>query len=93
MYLVRLFNACVLAVLFNALAQAAEPKSPEDILKVQGNVAPKILRFTPEQEAAILKDVKVPEGFEVTLFANSAAAIVGVSCGSATLTAMVALIK
>ena len=74
MYLVRLFNACVLAVLFNALAQAAETKSPEDILKVQGNVAPKILRFTPEQEAAILKDVKVPEGFEVTLFANSAAA-------------------
>lgn len=40
----------------------------------EGNVAPKIVKLTPEQEAAILKDVKVPEGFEVSLFANSAAA-------------------
>lgn len=39
-----------------------------------GNVPPRIVKLTPEQEAAILKDVKVPEGFEVTLFANSAAA-------------------
>ncbi|MFN7344115.1 MAG: ThuA domain-containing protein [bacterium] len=40
----------------------------------EGNVAPKIVKLTPEEEAAILKDVKVAEGFEVTLFANSAAA-------------------
>lgn len=39
-----------------------------------GNVPPRIEKLTPEQEAAILKDVKVPEGFEVSLFANSAAA-------------------
>ncbi|HCN30200.1 MAG TPA: heme-binding protein [Verrucomicrobiales bacterium] len=40
----------------------------------EGNVAPKIVKLTPEEEAAILKDMKVAEGFEVTLFANSAAA-------------------
>lgn len=45
-----------------------------DPLAKEGNVAPKIVRLTPEQEAAILKDVKVAEGFEVSLFANSAAA-------------------
>ena len=74
MHLVRLFNAFVFAALFNASAQAAESKPLVDALKAQGNVAPKIVRFTPEQEAVILKDVKVPEGFDVTLFANSAAA-------------------
>jgi putative membrane-bound dehydrogenase-like protein len=42
--------------------------------KDSGNVAPKIVKLTPDEEAAILKDVKVAEGFEVTLFANSAAA-------------------
>jgi putative membrane-bound dehydrogenase-like protein len=42
--------------------------------KDSGNVAPKIVKLTPEEEAAILKDVKVAEGFEATLFANSAAA-------------------
>ena len=45
-----------------------------DPLAKEGNVAPKIVRLTPEQEAAILKDVKVAEGFEVSLFASSAAA-------------------
>ena len=42
--------------------------------KDSGNVAPKIVKLTPEEEAAILKDVKVAEGFEATLFANSASA-------------------
>lgn len=42
--------------------------------KDSGNVAPKIVKLTPEEEAAILKDVKVAEGFDATLFANSAAA-------------------
>ncbi len=45
-----------------------------DPYKAQGNVAPRISRLTAEQEAAILKDVKVPEGFDVTLFGNAAAA-------------------
>ena len=40
----------------------------------QGNITPAIVKLTPEQEAAILKDVKVPDGFDLTLFANSAAA-------------------
>jgi putative membrane-bound dehydrogenase-like protein len=42
--------------------------------KSSGNITPKIVKLTPEEEAAILKDVKVADGFEVTLFANSAAA-------------------
>ncbi len=45
-----------------------------DPFKKEGNVAPKIVKLTPEKEAEILKDVKVADGFEVTLFANSAAA-------------------
>ena len=40
----------------------------------EGNIAPKIVKLTPEQEAEILKDVKVADGFDVTLFANSQAA-------------------
>ena len=49
-------------------------KADADPYKAEGNVVPKIVKLTPDQEAAILKDVKVPEGFEVSLFANSAAA-------------------
>ncbi|TLD69693.1 heme-binding protein [Phragmitibacter flavus] len=48
------------------------PGEPD--LAKSGNVPPKIVKLTPEQEAEILKDVTVPEGFEVSLFANSAAA-------------------
>ena len=40
----------------------------------EGNVPPSIVKLTAEQEAAILKDVKVADGFEVTLFASGAAA-------------------
>jgi putative membrane-bound dehydrogenase-like protein len=50
-------------------AQQKEYDKASDPLKDGGNVAPKIVKLTPEQEAAILKDVKVPEGFEVSLFA------------------------
>ena len=35
-----------------------------------GNIKPKIVKLTPEEEAAILKDCEVPEGFEKTLFAS-----------------------
>jgi len=48
--------------------KANDPRAKE------GNITPKIVKLTPEEEAAILKDVKVAEGFEVTLFASSAAA-------------------
>jgi putative membrane-bound dehydrogenase-like protein len=50
-------------------AQKKEYDKASDPLKDAGNVAPKIVKLTPEQEAAILKDVKVQEGFEVSLFA------------------------
>jgi putative membrane-bound dehydrogenase-like protein len=54
--------------------QKKEYNQATDPHKDSGNVAPKIVKLTPEEEAAILKDVKVAEGFEVSLFANSAAA-------------------
>lgn len=51
----------------------SDQTDPTDFSK-GGNVPPTITKLTPEQEATILKDVKVAEGFEVSLFANSAAA-------------------
>ena len=36
----------------------------------RGNTIPRIEKLTPEQEAAILKDVRVPDGFDVTVFAS-----------------------
>lgn len=50
-------------------SQQKEYDKASDPLKDAGNVAPKIVKLTPEQEAAILKDVKVQDGFEVSLFA------------------------
>lgn len=55
-------------------AQSAKKEEQSDPYAQEGNITPKIVKLTPEQEQAILKEVKVPEGFEVTLFANSAAA-------------------
>jgi putative membrane-bound dehydrogenase-like protein len=54
--------------------QKKEYDKASDPMKDEGNVVPKIVKLTPEEEAAILKDVKVQDGFEVSLFANSAAA-------------------
>jgi len=54
--------------------QKKEYDKASDPLNKEGNVVPKIVKLTSEQEAAILKGVKVAEGFEATLFANSAAA-------------------
>ena len=34
-----------------------------------GNIKPSIVELSEEEEAKILKGVKVPEGFELTLFA------------------------
>ncbi|MEZ5387252.1 MAG: discoidin domain-containing protein, partial [Prosthecobacter sp.] len=55
-------------------AQKKEQDKANDPYAKEGNITPKIVKLTPEQEAAILKDVKVADGFEVSLFANSAAA-------------------
>jgi len=41
-----------------------------DGLKKSGNIKPTIPKLTPEEEQAILKDVSVPEGFDLSLFAN-----------------------
>ncbi len=56
-----------------AFVAEAEKKAADPHAK-EGNITPKIVALSPEKEAEILKDVKVPEGFDVTLFANSAAA-------------------
>ena len=67
-----------LATLLAGISHAADTPPPSaaggDPFKSEGNVAPRIAPLTAEQEAAILKDVKVPEGFAVSLFANAAAA-------------------
>ncbi len=44
-------------------------KEANDPYAKSGNVAPKIVKLSAEEEAAILKDTKVPEGFETSLFA------------------------
>jgi putative membrane-bound dehydrogenase-like protein len=54
--------------------QKKEYDKANDPYAKEGNIPPTITKLTSEQEAAILKDVKVADGFEVTLFANSAAA-------------------
>lgn len=36
----------------------------------RGNEPPRIEKLSPQQEAEILRDVKVPEGFDVTVFAS-----------------------
>ncbi|MCB1061386.1 MAG: discoidin domain-containing protein [Verrucomicrobiae bacterium] len=56
-----------------AVADQAK-KAANDPYAKEGNVAPKIVKLTPDQEAEILKDVKVPEEFNVSLFSTSDAA-------------------
>lgn len=56
-----------------AAADAAAKKAADPYAK-EGNITPKIVKLSPQEEAAILKDVKVPEGFDVTLFSNWQAA-------------------
>jgi putative membrane-bound dehydrogenase-like protein len=56
----------------------ADPKAPNgafvpvkaDAYVNRGNTVPRIEKLSAEQEAAILKDVKVPDGFDVTVFAS-----------------------
>jgi putative membrane-bound dehydrogenase-like protein len=55
-------------------AADAEKKKPVTDLGKSGNTAPVIEKLTPQQEAAILQDVKVAEGFDVSLFSTSSAA-------------------
>ena len=53
---------------------AKEKKASEDPFAKEGNIKPKIVRKTAEEEAEILKDVTVPEGFDVSLFSTWEAA-------------------
>ncbi len=57
-----------------AAEAAAKTAAEAASLQSSGNSKPVISQLSPEQEAAILKDVKVADGFDLTLFANSAAA-------------------
>ena len=56
-----------------AEAKKEEAKSNDPYAK-EGNVKPAIVKLTPDQEKKILSDVKVPEGFDLTLFASPPAA-------------------
>ncbi|MFT5412027.1 MAG: hypothetical protein ACI9NC_004764, partial [Verrucomicrobiales bacterium] len=61
--------------IFPKLPAAEQAKlDSKDVYQKQGNVPPKIVKLTTEEEAAILKDAGVPEGFDISLFAPSAAA-------------------
>lgn len=52
----------------------AARQAAEDPLAKGGNITPKIVALNSAEEETIMKDVKVPEGFDVTLFASSATA-------------------
>lgn len=54
--------------------QAAAAKADADPYAKGGNIPPKIVKRSQEEEAEILKDVKVPEGFDLTLFSGWQAA-------------------
>ena len=56
-----------------AVLAALKHETPDPYAK-GGNVAPRIIQLSEEEEAAILSDVTVPDGFEATLFAPSATA-------------------
>jgi putative membrane-bound dehydrogenase-like protein len=57
--------------LFPVLSEAEKARTGmSDEFKKSGNIKPTIPKLTPAEEQAILKDVQVPEGFEVSLFAN-----------------------
>jgi len=56
-----------------AKAEQAKVKAGQQY-KDQGNTPPQIVKLTPAREAEILKDVKVPDGFDLTLFAPAEAA-------------------
>ncbi len=59
-----------LSVLSLFFVSAAFSNTKADYTK-GGNVTPKIVTLTTKEEAAILKDVSVPDGFDLTLFAPS----------------------
>lgn len=69
----RLSPLLALAITANAQNKKTYDKANDPFAK-EGNPPPSIVKITPEEEAAILKEVTVPEGFDVSLFATSSAA-------------------
>lgn len=61
-------------LLLSALVSTPARAAKEDPYQKSGNVPPQISKLSAEQEAGILKDVKVADGFDVSLFATSSAA-------------------
>ncbi len=66
-------NRTISLLLALTLSAAAQDKKPydkaTDPFAKEGNPPPEMIKPTPEQEAKILKEVTVPEGFDLNLFA------------------------
>jgi len=67
----RCLLTCLLSIVSFSCpnARADEANVEVDRYAKEGNIPPRIVRLTDEQEAEILKDVRVAEGFEATVFA------------------------
>lgn len=67
----RCLSTCLLLIVAfgRPHARADEANAPVDRYAKEGNIPPRMVRLTAEQEAEILKDVRVAEGFEATVFA------------------------
>ncbi len=51
-------------------AMKKEVEKSNDPYAKEGNIPPKIVKLTPEEEKAILDNVKVPDGFKVSVFSD-----------------------
>ena len=61
--------AVLAAALFVSAVVGTAAETASDPYAKRGNAPPQMVRLTPEQERAILAEVRVPEGFDVTVFA------------------------
>ncbi len=61
-------------IVLSTLVSSPTHAAKDDPNEKSGNIRPQISKLSPEQEAEILKDVKVPDGFDVSLFATPSAA-------------------
>jgi putative membrane-bound dehydrogenase-like protein len=58
----------------SATASEGKKQASDDPFSSGGNIRPHITRLSPDREAEILKDVKVADGFDVSLFSASSSA-------------------
>ena len=61
-------------ILLSAFVSIPAQAAKDDPNDKSGNIKPEISKLTPDQEAEVLKDVKVADGFDVSLFATPSAA-------------------